>query len=75
MTEVKELVNKFWNDVSIIDDYLKEYVNLTKEYKEDRQDLETAIITFRNVFISAGLVMTHNVLVEKGIKRYFRTLL
>ena len=32
--EVKEVANKLWSDVSIIDDYLKECIDLPEEYKE-----------------------------------------
>ena len=32
--EVKEVANKLWSDVTIIDDYLKECVDLPEEYKE-----------------------------------------
>ena len=31
--EVKKVANKLWSDVAIIDDYLKERVDLTEEYK------------------------------------------
>lgn len=32
--EVKEVANKLWSDVAVIDDYLKECVDLPEEYKE-----------------------------------------
>lgn len=32
--EVKKVANKLWSDVTIIDDYLKECVDLPEEYKE-----------------------------------------
>ena len=32
--EVKKVANKLWSDVAIIDDYLKERVDLPEEYKE-----------------------------------------
>jgi hypothetical protein len=33
-TEVKKVANKLWSDVDIIDDYLKECVDLPEEHKE-----------------------------------------
>ncbi len=121
--DVKEVANKPWSDVTIIDDYLKENEDFPEEHKEiirsrkrriqgkflmerhlkkgtifislENEEvyqvsgiisgweemffgapmplmLEATFMSFRDVFISDGLVMPYNIQVLGGMKRIYK---